>query len=997
MAGFTGRIIAASALILSGCENISGFKGYNSLRDSKRPARMERIGETDGTAAQGTIPADITIKLSSQSPDQVNRAFDVEVTVSADHIPMRATDFVATNATIDGFGAASEGYRMSVRPASDGVVEITAPAGVVKGLSGSSNSTAATLRRMMDATAPTASMEWLPPLPGGDPQIYPVKVTVSEPHKPLTAAVFVVTNGQLQDFNPGVANTYTFNVRIPADGLTKVALPGGNVTDLAGNSLATAVEISRNIDRTPPTARMNWRPVDPPPGNAATAGVSVTVSEAHDPLSASDFLIVNGRISGFAVVNQGYQFNVETTVDGPVTVTLPAGKVRDTAGNLTVSEARIQRAVDRTPPVVTMNWSEANPPENLRTVPVVVNVSEAHVALNSGDFVVSNGAISEFVPLPGSYTFKVTTSSTSDVLVTVTLPAGKVRDHAGNMQGTALQVTRAYRRMEIASGPVAANVTVNLNYIWFVDSQANTRRILLDEAQGYPMVEWNGVGPGGGHRTFVSSVGLIIGQTGGRIYRADSDVKSSTATATNYGPIQQIFDLSLGGTSPVGRVCVTAFKDRSTGVEYVGAGYSSLRNTVKSAPLVFSAAEPRFATLPAASNMAVTQTRLYDAVSGDVVPNDRWRYLNSTSIKIDAVAFRPDAQYRVDYTLSINQHRRLFRRMPIDRTLPTKIRISAAEEFDAGPGGAAGTANDWGYSCYTDQGRNIFWSKGFSTNGNISGINVLTGQAVPVSEAPNQGVVINSPALVNFDLRGAASQSYALAGGGAGILLSASGAYTSAYETSSNLVFISYLGLRQVLVGKAECFTGEKSGCTGDDIKRFDAGAILGPLSSLNDGRLVGISRGNPSSVYLVKPLVRGDPSAGIEVKLIKSVSGDGYMYTDFTGATTYVNAKEVTVDLRSRPGYRAGDDFVRPEVMWHSEAADGDRWRGLSMSIRCYKSGDAPPAYQGIDNVASSGVWSLVSVPSCSGVYDQVQIKLDGNGDADFSRVTEVSFRARQ
>jgi hypothetical protein len=371
------------------------------------------------------------------------------------------------------------------------------------------------------------------------------------------------------------------------------------------------------------------------------------------------------------------------------------------------------------------------------------------------------------------------------------------------------------------------------------------------------------------------------------------------------------------------------------------------------------------------------------------VPAGKWSYQSDSIVKIDPSAFVEDGNYRIDYSFASTQTRRLFKRIPIDRTQPTKVRISAAEEFDAGASGS------WGYSCYTDQGRNIFWSKNFSTGGNISGINMITGQPVPLDEAPNQAVTINLPDNVNFNLR-SPTQSYAMAGGGSGFILSASSTYTASYETSSNLVFMSISGQRKLLVGKGECFSGEKINCAASDIKVFDPGIVLGPLSSLNDGRVVGLTR-NTTSVYLLKAVDRNDLSKGIEVKNIKTLSGDPYMYTDFTGATAFAEAKEITIDLRSRPGFRADEDLSQPEVRWQSEAPAGDRWRGLTMSIRCYLAGNSPPPYQALNNVSSSGIWSPVAIASCSGVYDRVQIYLDGNGNADFARLNAVEFRARQ
>ena len=68
---------------------------------------------------------------------------------------------------------------------------------------------------------------------------------------------------------------------------------------------------------------------------------------------------------------------------------------------------------------------------------------------------------------------------------------------------------------------------------------------------------------------------------------------------------------------------------------------------------------------------------------------------------------------------------------------------------------------------------------------------------------------------------------------------------------------------------------------------------------------------------YVMSVSNSADRTAGINVTKNASVGGDPYMYTDFTGATLYVNNAEQTFDLGEAPGFVPAKPVIRSKFRW--------------------------------------------------------------------------------
>lgn len=134
-------------------------------------------------------------------------------------------------------------------------------------------------------------------------------------------------------------------------------------------------------------------------------------------------------------------------------------------------------------------------------------------------------------------------------------------------------------------------------------------------------------------------------------------------------------------------------------------------------------------------------------------------------------------------------------------------------------------------------------------------------------------------------------------------------------------------------------------------------------------------------------------------MKLIKRVPGDAYMYTDFTGATRHMPVMERTLDLRTAKGFRAGASVSMLRLKWTSEAGAGEALRGLKLSIRCYRAGQAKPAWISLGGLEGlSGSHVELDKPGCRGAIDQVDLRIEPDAEmAMYSRLQTIIISGQQ
>ena len=142
-------------------------------------------------------------------------------------------------------------------------------------------------------------------------------------------------------------------------------------------------------------------------------------------------------VSSFAGIGASYTFNVETSADGTVEVTIPAGVAADAAGNLNTESLMHTITVDTTVPTVEITTDTANGgSQNTNTISYTATFSEDVIDFVVGDITVTGTAsggsptATIFGGSGASYTFNVETSA--DGTVEVMIPASVATDTANN-------------------------------------------------------------------------------------------------------------------------------------------------------------------------------------------------------------------------------------------------------------------------------------------------------------------------------------------------------------------------------------------------------------------------------------------------------------------------------------------------------------------------------------------------------------------------------------
>jgi hypothetical protein len=313
------------------------------------------------------------------------------------------------------------------------------------------------------------------------------------------------------------------------------------------------------------------------------------------------------------------------------------------------------------------------------------------------------------------------------------------------------------------------------------------------------------------------------------------------------------------------------------------------------------------------------------------------------------------------------------------------------------PGQIAGVPA-WGYSCFIDQKRKIFYSQ--FVNSKPFGINLLTMTAADMtSSAPNTNFS-STTAGVDALTKNVKGGAYSMAGDVDGNVYNGTGIYTMAHDSDSDSVWITRSSAAQKGIGvfPRNCLTSTAT-CTGFAWYDSPESAYVGPLSALKDGRIVGTTRVT-GSVYIFSLKDKKDRTAGINSVKIGSAGGDPYMYTDFTGATLYFRDSEQTFKLSDFPAFMPQKPLLYAIFRWVAKAGTPSKeWRNIKVESRCYSDNAAKPAYEETAAIGAAELYTPLSSASCT---DKQALYLDLKltqlkDESNLGDVSEVQIGIKQ
>ena len=299
-----------------------------------------------------------------------------------------------------------------------------------------------------------------------------------------------------------------------------------------------------------------------------------------------------------------------------------------------------------------------------------------------------------------------------------------------------------------------------------------------------------------------------------------------------------------------------------------------------------------------------------------------------------------------------------------------------APKWDGAPSnkGQIKMVGNWGYSCFIDQTQKIFYSQ----YSHMAGIDLKTSYtAANINDTAPNAAFRSLTAGVSEYSKGATKTSYAMSGDSYGNVYNGVG-YTSAYEKASDSIWFSNAGT--IVVIDRKCLTTQKTPCT--NFTSYTPGVAIGPMSALKDGRVVGAVRGS-GDIYLMNLKDKSNLKSGLDVVKIGNAGGDPYMYTDFTGATLYINESEQSfkpVDMLkfvpSKPIKTAVFKWVpTPAVLAGNTSLE---WKNIKLEARCYSNAQSKPAYEEVSTIQPSNLGTALNVSTCKeGKYQYVDVKL--------------------
>ena len=153
-------------------------------------------------------------------------------------------------------------------------------------------------------------------------------------------------------------DVYTFDVETTSDGTITVSIPENAAMDAANNGNAASATYTVTVNSTAPIVILDANINDGGITNSDTVSYTATFSEIVDGFDISD-ITVSGTASGnlpvpsnFAGTGDMYTFDVETTSDGTILVSIPENAATDAADNGNAASATYTVTVDTTPPII---------------------------------------------------------------------------------------------------------------------------------------------------------------------------------------------------------------------------------------------------------------------------------------------------------------------------------------------------------------------------------------------------------------------------------------------------------------------------------------------------------------------------------------------------------------------------------------------------------------------------------------------------------------------
>ncbi|MBI9098226.1 MAG: choice-of-anchor D domain-containing protein [Spirochaetaceae bacterium] len=402
---------------------------------------MDKAGNvSEGVSIKDTPDGDSpTVQLSTDIGDNTNQPiFDVTISFSELVSGFSSEDIINENCILSDLRSIDDQtYAITVEPQNEGAVSLSIPLGSVMDASGNENLSSNTLVVNFDVSELLATITSLHANENGNPIEFNItfnKVTVGFEQSDL-----ILENGFFSSFNSSNNKDFNIQVNPEAEGNVVLSVPENCTADNAGNPNSGLVSSTVNYDITNPTAQITSTISSPV--SSAPIPITISFSEWIVSLNDADFSAVNGTVTNIQTADN-IIFTAEIIPSGTnVSVSLPANKVEDNAGNFNDESNAFHFVFDSSNPTALVA-AAGDSPSNASQFEFNITFSESISGFTSDDVTVLNGSIQSFEFTVDHYNIIVNAISEGDI--SISIPENICQDPGGNGNFASNSVTSVY-------------------------------------------------------------------------------------------------------------------------------------------------------------------------------------------------------------------------------------------------------------------------------------------------------------------------------------------------------------------------------------------------------------------------------------------------------------------------------------------------------------------------------------------------------------------------
>lgn len=343
-----------------------------------------------------------------------------------------AFDVQVTNAAISSFSGSGSSYSFTLVPTGPGTVTASVPTDAAVDSAGLGNAASATASGTAEgASSLNADFTLTPAF--GTSRPHTVFFTDRTTFAPAGAASLITWSWNFGDGN-------TSSAQNPIHSYTAYGSHTVTLEVCVYSTCNSHSEVVEVVD-VPSTMEPQLSGFSGYVSGAQTVTVSFNAGvDASDPLQLSDFAATNLTLSNLSAgtpspaydVTQTYTLTATPTGDGPLSLSLPAGRVRNYGGHSNAASNTLSGEYDTTPPVITLLSAPPNTGAVPGYKPVFAYTDDADNIV-SGDPSVSGGQMyGPLIYYATSNKIEFIVVGQRDGPVSVTFPAGFYVDAAGN-------------------------------------------------------------------------------------------------------------------------------------------------------------------------------------------------------------------------------------------------------------------------------------------------------------------------------------------------------------------------------------------------------------------------------------------------------------------------------------------------------------------------------------------------------------------------------------